>query len=522
MVSYSMTDCCDEADCLGLHQQFNWTSQSLALHGNVARLDGLSTSKDQSLNVLVRELQKQENEWTTDNIEKDHPYQLWGTDKGIIWGALKIDHKRLLLLKDAVKTILQCTICLTKEALPDHLLECMGASRQDPYIPTLPRWIRSFSMNSALKGTSPEGWLSKLLMVRKIEPGHEAHSCVLSSSDVVYELQKDLGGAYGFWNNSIENIMNNMVNQIKSAMVQNGMQIEIKANNSLSKPWFDHECYIAKKIMKATLTKYIKSNKDLDRLEYVKTRNKYTSIINNKKKKYFREIQEKLNNTYDSSEFWKTIARFRKRNYTQGNISISDWQQFYNKLLDTESIPDYEPVTMTFLNTDNELTKCITLNEISKEISRIRHGKAAGFDDIMNEAIKALPKNYLISLKDIFNRILRTSEFPTTWLKSVIQPIFKNGDPDDPSNYRGIALLSNLAKLFTSILKSRLGSCIERRNIVPENQAGFRAGHSCQDHLFTLLYLIQMTLSGKRRKCYMFFVDLKTTQCPTHYYGENW
>ncbi|UYV81851.1 hypothetical protein LAZ67_20002691, partial [Cordylochernes scorpioides] len=320
---------------------------------------------------------------------------------------------------------------------------------------------------------------------------------------------EDLGGAYGFWNNSIENIMNNMVNQIKSAMVQNGMQIETKANNLMSKPWFDHECYIAKKIMKATLTKYIKSNRDLDRLEYVKTRNNYTSILNNKKKKYFCEIQEKLNNTYDSSEFWKTIARFRKRNYTQGNISISDWQQFYNKLLDTESIPDYEPVTMTFLNTDNELTKCITLNEISKEISRIRHGKATGFDDIMNEAIKALPKDYLISLKDIFNRILRTSEFPTTWLKSVIQPIFKNGDPDDPSNYRGIALLSNIAKLFTSILKSRLGSWIERRNIVPENQAGFRAAHSCQDHIFTLLSLIQMTLSRKRRKCYMFFVDLK-------------
>ncbi|UYV83747.1 hypothetical protein LAZ67_X000003 [Cordylochernes scorpioides] len=124
--------------------------------------------------------------------------------------------------------------------------------------------------------------------------------------------------------------------RIKSAMVQNGMQIEIKANNSLSKPWFDHECYVAKKIMKAALTKYIKSNRDLDRLEY-------------------------------------------------GNISISDWQQFYNKLLDTEPIPDYEL-----------LTKRITLNEISKEISPIRHGKATGFDDITNEAIKALSKDYLI------------------------------------------------------------------------------------------------------------------------------
>ncbi|UYV70166.1 hypothetical protein LAZ67_7002047 [Cordylochernes scorpioides] len=279
-------------------------------------------------------------------------------------------------------------------------------------------------------GYDPETKRQSMEWKGKDEPRTKKSRLCKSKNKVLLVTFLDIKGIVHY-----EYLEEDLVNQIKSAMVQNGMQIEIKANNSLSKPWFDHECYIAKKIMKATLTKYIKSNKDLDRLEYVKTRNKYTSIINNKKKKYFCEIQEKLNNTYDSSEFWKTIALFRKINYTQGNISISDWQQFYNKLLDTESIPDYEPVTMTFLNTDNELTKCITLNEISKEISRIRHGKATGFDDIMNEAIKALPKDYLISLKDIFNRILRTSEFPTTWLKSVIQPIFKNGEPDDPSNY---------------------------------------------------------------------------------------
>ncbi|UYV68088.1 hypothetical protein LAZ67_5003020 [Cordylochernes scorpioides] len=102
--------------------------------------------------------------------------------------------------------------------------------------------------------------------------------------------------------------------------------------------------------------------------------------------------------------------------------------------------------------------------------------RGTGFDEIMNEAIKVLPKEYCISLMDIFNRILKTYEFPTTWLKSVIQPIFKNGDQENPSDYRAIALLSNIAKLFTSILKSLLGSWIERREIVPENQAEFRGG----------------------------------------------
>ncbi|UYV61347.1 hypothetical protein LAZ67_1004499 [Cordylochernes scorpioides] len=40
-------------------------------------------------------------------------------------------HTRLLLFQDGVKT--QCTIYRTKEASPDHLLECMEASRQELY-----------------------------------------------------------------------------------------------------------------------------------------------------------------------------------------------------------------------------------------------------------------------------------------------------------------------------------------------------------------------------------------------------
>ncbi|CAG2115550.1 unnamed protein product, partial [Medioppia subpectinata] len=34
-----------------------------------------------------------------------------------------------------------------------------------------------------------EGWLSKLLMVRKIDPGRESHSRLLSDTEIVYEMQ---------------------------------------------------------------------------------------------------------------------------------------------------------------------------------------------------------------------------------------------------------------------------------------------------------------------------------------------
>ncbi|UYV73424.1 hypothetical protein LAZ67_10003138 [Cordylochernes scorpioides] len=104
---------------------------------------------------------------------------------------------------------------------------------------------------------------------------------------------------------------------------------------------------------------------------------------------------------------------------------------------------------------------------------------------------------------------MTTGKYPAIWTNSTIHPIFKNGYKNSPSNYRGIALISNVSKLFTSILRSRLEEWVEGRRVIPENQAGFRKGRSCIDHIFTLTTLIQLSLRKKRGKLYVFFVDLR-------------
>ncbi|UYV84200.1 hypothetical protein LAZ67_X001501 [Cordylochernes scorpioides] len=149
------------------------------------------------------------------------------------------------------------------------------------------------------------------------------------------------------------------------------------------------------------------------------------------------------------------------------------------------------------------------MREITEEISRLKNCKAAGIDEVPNEAIKLLPHSYLLLLKDLYNRILRSAVFLSSFSKSIIHPILKNGDSDNPSNYRGISLLSNFTKLFIAILRSRLVKWIETNDIIPENQAGFRSAHSCQDHIFILTSVIQLALRKKRGKCYSFFVDFK-------------
>ena len=75
----------------------------------------------------------------------------------------------------------------------------------------------------------------------------------------------------------------------------------------------------------------------------------------------------------------------------------------------------------------------------------------------------------------------------------MIKPIYKtSGDDTDPSNNRGIALLSCLGKLFSNLINHRLTLFVDNNKIIGPEQAGFRVGFSTTDHMFainTLIYL---------------------------------
>ena len=50
-------------------------------------------------------------------------------------------------------------------------------------------------------------------------------------------------------------------------------------------------------------------------------------------------------------------------------------------------------------------------------------------------------------------------------------------------------------KLFTAVLNLRLNKFLEHNNCLEENQAGFRAGYSTTDHIFTLHALTELLIS---------------------------
>ena len=96
--------------------------------------------------------------------------------------------------------------------------------------------------------------------------------------------------------------------------------------------------------------------------------------------------------------------------------------------------------------------------------------------------------------------------FPEKWSEGFIVPIFKKGDINEVSNYRGITLLSTLGKLFTRILNNRLNKWAEAYNVYIEAQAGFRKHMSTVDNIFVLNGLITHCINNSEY-LYCCFVD---------------
>ena len=70
------------------------------------------------------------------------------------------------------------------------------------------------------------------------------------------------------------------------------------------------------------------------------------------------------------------------------------------------------------------------------------------------------------------------------WKEAVVRPHFKGkGDRTDPESYRPISVLPPIAKVFESMMASRIMSHFERSDLFSEAQFGFRKGLSCEHAL---------------------------------------
>lgn len=154
----------------------------------------------------------------------------------------------------------------------------------------------------------------------------------------------------------------------------------------------------------------------------------------------------------------------------------------------------------------DELNSAILKDELLSAIKQLRNGASSGPDLLLNEFFKHGSVSLINYMHVLFNRLFQIGYFPKQWSEGFIVPIFKKGDINEVSNYRGITLLSTLGKLFTRILNNRLNKWAENYNVYIEAQAGFRKNMGTVDNIFVLNGLITHCLN-ENKHLYCCFVD---------------
>ena len=114
----------------------------------------------------------------------------------------------------------------------------------------------------------------------------------------------------------------------------------------------------------------------------------------------------------------------------------------------------------------------------------MKNGKEAGKDQVNIETLKAGDETIAKQLAKLYTKCITERRIPKTRKEAKMVIFFKRGNRKDVKNYRPICLLSNMYKLFTQIITTRLEKKLDENQ--PREQEGFRSKYSTTDHIHAI------------------------------------
>jgi len=306
--------------------------------------------------------------------------------------------------------------------------------------------------------------------------------------------------------------INGMYTHIKNMILDTAYQCDMvkssvvsKQVNVKDKPWWDTECNEGKKQVRASRKQCKLNDYDPENIKLAKiAKNNFKLLCKNKRREHELKIQYLLANTHRSADFWNCVNSFRHKPAALNVISKKEWEFFYKSKL-----PAPEVRILFFQPEVMQLDCLITLDELIYAGSKLKNKKAPGTDAIRNEFLKHTPLSGKEIILNFFNQVLETEQTPVQWSEIEIVALYKKGEKNDPSNYRGISLLNTSLKWFTQIMLTRLSKWTEDLGIIPESQAGFRKSRGCQDHIFSLSSIIHTHIQKPGGRVFAAFVDFE-------------
>ena len=292
--------------------------------------------------------------------------------------------------------------------------------------------------------------------------------------------------------------------------------------NDQDLPWINNSILCKIKYCNACLRRYRK-NPTTDKLEHFKVaRNQVTIMLKKAKEAYYIDLNNSLTNARTSNKKWhRLVNQFIKKgnkgriptlksdnvlahsSYDKANVLNSHFGKISRIDTTVCNLPEFSFKTNKKISTVN-ITETIVL----KNLKDIDCTKSIGPDKVSPFILKKCAEVLAPFLTKFFNKVLTDGSYPQIWKNANVVPIFKSGDPSNPSNYRPISLTSVLSKVFERIIHSELYQYVMDNKFITPNQSGFIRNDSCTNRLFYLVeHIYQKLEEGKQVP--IVFLDIK-------------
>ena len=214
-----------------------------------------------------------------------------------------------------------------------------------------------------------------------------------------------------------------------------------------------------------------------------------------------------------------TSSSINKIKGNDGNVTSepSDMSNIFNNFYInvvssiTKTIPLTPKSPLDYLT--NRASKSLFLTpvtplEVKDIIDALNPSKSVGPNSIPIKLSKIVGCSISPLLALLMNHSFQSGIYPDTFKIAKVISLFKKGNPELPSNYRPISLLSIFSKIFEKLMYKRLYSFLEVHNILYSLHFGFQENHSIDHALVRLTESVKNTLDNKRLGCGI-FIDLQ-------------
>ena len=233
------------------------------------------------------------------------------------------------------------------------------------------------------------------------------------------------------------------------------------------------------------------------------------------------EIQ-RYADTHDSKRFYDALkAVYRPQSSStspllnvDGTTLITDksailnrWAEHFSAVLNRPAYINAEAIArLPQVETNNDLDRPPSEEEVNKAIKQLSTGKAPGADAIPAEVYKHGGDMLLQKLTDLSRRMWDEEVIRQQLKDASIIRLYKNGNRQLCDNYRGISLLAIAGKILARELLNRLIVHLEH-SLLPESQCCFRGGRGTVDMIFAARQL-QEKCQEQYDDLFITFIDL--------------